>query len=151
MDSEQTSLSLEQILSILRRRAPVVLLCFVLVAVAAFAFSKGQTKRYTATATLVFNNNQQGQQAAGFQPVSINNQQAQQNTNVKLVQLGAMAERTAKLLGRGLTKQTVSKSLSVSAQGESNIVDVSVTATSPALAANIANTYSEQFVAEQQN
>ena len=39
----------------------------------------------------------------------------------------------------------------MSAQGESNIVDVAATATSPALAPEIANTYTEQFVTEQQN
>src|SRR5947209_6204308 len=115
MDSEHTSLSLEQILGILRRRAPWILLCFVLVAGAAFVFSKRQTKRYTATTALVFNNNQLGQQAAGLTPVSVGNQQAQQNTNVKLVQLGDMPEITAKVLGRGLTTEQVSKSLSVSA------------------------------------
>ncbi len=41
--------------------------------------------------------------------------------------------------------------MSVSAQGESNIVNVAATATSPVLAAGIANTYTEQFVTEQQN
>jgi capsular exopolysaccharide synthesis family protein len=151
MDTEHTSLSLEQIVGVIRRRAPWILLCFVLVTAAAFVFSAQQTKKYTASTALVFNNNQLGQQAAGLQPVSVNNQQAQQTTNVKLVQLGDMAQRTATQLGHGLTKDTVSASLSVSAQGESNIVDVSVSATSPGLAADIANTYSSQFVEEQQN
>src|SRR5207253_76199 len=95
--------------------------------------------------------NQLGQQAAGLQPVSVNNQQAQQNTNVKLVQLGDMAEKTAQQLGRPLTAGTVRRSLDVSAQGESNIVDVAATAGPPKLAAAIANTYTNQFVAEQQN
>jgi capsular polysaccharide biosynthesis protein len=70
---------------------------------------------------------------------------------LKLVQLGDMAAKTASLLGQGLTKEKVSADLSVSAQGESNIVNVAATATSPALAAGIANTYTEQFVTEQQN
>jgi capsular exopolysaccharide synthesis family protein len=151
VDSEQTSLSFEQILNILRRRWSWILVCVVLVAGSAFVFSKRQTKKYTATATLVFNNTQLGQQAAGLQPVNVNNQQAQQSTNVKLVQLGDTAEKTAQSLGQGLTKDKVRQSLGVSAQGESNIVDVSATATSPRLAAEIANTYSEQFVAEQQS
>jgi capsular exopolysaccharide synthesis family protein len=150
MDSDKTSLSLEQILDVIRRRAPWVGLCFFLVTLAAFLFSAQQTKKYTATASLVFNNNQLGQQAAGLQPVSVTNQQSQQNTNVKLVQLGDMAERTAQRLGRGLTEAKVSASLGVSAQGESNIVDVSATASSAALAAAIANTYTTQFVTEQQ-
>ena len=66
MDTEQTNLSLEQVLGVLRRRAPWILLCFVLVAGAAYGFSKHQTKKYTATASLVFNNNQLGQQVAGL-------------------------------------------------------------------------------------
>jgi succinoglycan biosynthesis transport protein ExoP len=151
MDTEQTNLSLEQALSVLRRRAPWVLLCFVLAAVAAYGFSKNQTKRYTATASLVFNNNQSGQQLAGLPATSSSTQQAQQNTNLKLVEIGDMAEKTAHRLGQGLTEEKVSKSVSASAQAESNIVEVAVTDTSPALAADIANTYAKIFVAEQQS
>jgi capsular exopolysaccharide synthesis family protein len=151
LEQEQTNLSLEQVLGILRRRVPWILLCVVLVAGAAYGVSKHQTKKYTATAALVFNNNQPGQQIAGLPAVSSASPQAQQSTNVKLVQLGDMAEKTAGLLGRGLTKEHVKADLSVSAQGESNVVDVSATATPPALAAVIANTYAEQFVTEQQN
>jgi succinoglycan biosynthesis transport protein ExoP len=151
MDTEPTNRSLEQVLGVLRRGAPWILLCCLLTAGAAYGFSKHQTKKYTATASLVFNNNQASQQAAGLPVVSSNNPQAQQNTNVKLVQLGDMAEKTASLLGQGLTKEKVSEELSVSAQGESNIVNVSATATSPLFAADIANTYTNQFVTEQQN
>jgi receptor protein-tyrosine kinase len=151
MDTEQSNLSIEQVLGVLRRRAPWILLCFMLVAAAAFGFSKHQSKKYTATASLVFSNNQLAQQVAGLSVASSNSQLAQQNTNLKLVQLGDMAKKTASALGQGLTKEKVSGDLSVSAQGESNIVDVAATATSPMLAAGIANTYTEQFVKEQQN
>jgi receptor protein-tyrosine kinase len=151
MDTEQTNLGFEQVLGILRRRWPWIVLCFVLVAAAAYGFSKHQTKKYTATASLVFSNNQQAQQVAGLPVGASNNQQAQQSTNLKLVQLGDMAAKTAGLLGQGLTSEKVSADVSVNAQGESNIVDVAATATSPALAADIANTYTEQFVTEQQN
>jgi receptor protein-tyrosine kinase len=150
-DTEQTNFSFEQILGVLRRRAPVILLCVVLVAGTAFAFSKRQTKKYSATASLVFGNDQLSQQVAGLPVASTNNQQAQQSTNLRLVQLGDMAAKTARSLGRGLTKAKVSEALSVSAEGESNIVDVSATAASPELAAAIANTYSNAFVQEQQN
>jgi capsular exopolysaccharide synthesis family protein len=151
MDIEQPNLSLEQFLGILRRRLPWILLCFVLVTGAAYGFSKHQTKQYTATASLVFSNNQLAQQVAGLSVASSNSQLAQQNTNLKLVELGDMAEKTAGLLGQRLTKEGVIADLSVSAQGESNIVDVAATAASPTLAASIANTYTEVFVKEQQN
>jgi tyrosine-protein kinase len=138
------------ILGALRRGAPWIVVCVVFAAGAAYALSKRETKKYTATASLVFNNNQVNQQAAGLQPVNGNNQQAQQQTNVKLVQLGDMAAKVAARLGQGLTEKKVREDIGVSAQGESNIVDVAATATSPALAAAIANNYTEQFVAEQQ-
>jgi len=151
MDSERSGLSIEQVLGILRRRVGWILLCLVLAAVAAYGFSKHQTKKYTATASLVFNNSQSNQEAAGLQAVASNNQQALQSTNLKLVQLGNMAAKTAARLGEGLTEGKVRAGLSVSAQGESNVVDVSATASSPVLAAAIANTYTKQFVTEQQN
>jgi capsular exopolysaccharide synthesis family protein len=151
MNTEQANLSIEQVLGVVRRRAPVILFCFVLTAAAAYGYSKHQTKQYTATASLVFNNNQLGQQLAGLPAASSSNQQAQQNTNLKLVQIGDMAAKTANLLGHGLTEEQVSASVSVSAQAESNIIEVAVTATSPVLAAKIANTYSGVFVKEQQS
>lgn len=149
-EKEQTQ-SLEQMLNVLRRRWGVISVCFVLVAGAAFVFSKHQTKKYTATASLVFNNNQQAQEVAGLPVANSNSQQATQNTNLKLVQLGDMAAKTANQLGLGLSEKSVKESLSISAQGESNIVDVEATATSPKLAAEIANTYTRLFVEEQQN
>ncbi len=151
MDTKQANLSLEQALSVLRRRAPWIVLCFVLAAAAVYGYSKYQTKRYTATASLVFNNNQSGQQLAGLPATSSSTQQAQQNTNLKLVEIGDMAEKTANRLGQGLTEEKVSKNVSASAQAESNIVEVSVTNTSTVLAADIANTYAKIFVAEQQS
>jgi capsular exopolysaccharide synthesis family protein len=151
MDREQTNLTLEQVLGVIRRRALWILLCVVVVAGAAYGLSKHQAKKYTATASLVFNNNQLSQQVAGLQAVSSNNQATMQSTNLKLVQLGDMAERTASRLGGGLTKERVSGDLSVSAQGESSIVDVSAVASTPKLAADIANTYTSLFVKEQQD
>jgi capsular polysaccharide biosynthesis protein len=95
-----------------------------LAAGAAYGFSKSQATEYTATASLVFNNSQTNQQAAGLQAVSVNNQQAQQNTNVRLVQLGDMSAKTAAHLGQGLTEKKIRQDLSVSAQGDSNILNV---------------------------
>lgn len=147
-DHEQV-LDLEQVLAILRRRAPIIALCLVLVAGSAFAFSKHQTKKYTASASLVFNNAQISQQVAGLQATPSSEPKAQQNTNVKLLELGPTAAQTARKLGGGLTAKQVKDSLEVSAQGESNVVNVSATSTSPATAAQIANTYASQFVSDQ--
>jgi capsular exopolysaccharide synthesis family protein len=147
-DHEQ-ALDLEQLLAILRRRAPIIGLCLVVVTGAAFFFSKAQTKKYTATASLVFNNAQISQQVAGLQAVNTNEAKAQQSTNVKLLEIGPTAAQTAQKLGGGLTEKQVKNSLEVSAEGESNVVDVAATSTSPATAERMANTYADQFVSDQ--
>lgn len=147
-DHEQ-ALDLEHVLAILRRRAPLIVLCLVVVAGVAFGLSKTQTKKYTATASLVFNNAQTSQQVAGLQAVYTGEAKAQQSTNAKLLEIGPTAAQTARRLSGGLSEEGVKESLEVSAEGESNIVDVSATWTSPAMAARIANTYADEFVANQ--
>jgi len=143
------TLNLEQVLVILRRRAPLIALCFVLVTGSAYFFSKQQTKKYTATASLVFNNNQISQELAGLPTTASTDPTTQQQTDLSLVTLGSTAAQTASQIGRGLTAGKVMSSLQVSAQGQSNVVDVAATSTSPHLAALIANTYANQFVADQ--
>jgi capsular exopolysaccharide synthesis family protein len=149
-DSE--GLNFGQALGTLRRRAPLILLCFVLAAAAAFGVSKRQTKKYTATASLVFGTSSLSQQIAGLSTSGgSGGSLTQQTSNVELVGGGDTAARTASLLGRGLTEEAVSESVSIAGQGESSVVDVSATATSPVLAAYIANTYTHQFVDEQRS
>ena len=145
------AINLEQALGLLRRRGPLIVLCIVVVAGAAFGFSRHETKKYTATASLAFGNNPLSQQVVGLQASSNNNVFTQRASNLELVKIGNTATKTASLLGRGLTEEQVSKSLSIAGQGESSIVDVSATATSPTLAAEIANTYTRQFVDEQKS
>ena len=54
------------------------------------------------------------------------------------------------MLDHGLTANKVRNSLSIEAVGTTNVVNVSATSRSPSLAAAVANTYSRQFVKEQQ-
>lgn len=149
---EQEALNLEQALRVLRRRVPLIVLCIAVVAGAAYGYSKHQTKKYTATASLSFSSNPLNQQIMGLSASSSGGSSlTQQASNLELVRLGDMAAKTALRLGHGLTEEKVGESVSVSAQGESSVVDVSATSTSPVLAAEIANTYVRQFVKEQQN
>jgi succinoglycan biosynthesis transport protein ExoP len=148
MGTERTNRSLDQVLAVLRRRGILVFLCALLSVGAAYFYSKQQTKQYTATVSLAFSNNQPGQQVANLQtPGSSETPQTRQNTNVKEVELGDMAEITARKLR--LTRQTVKEDVAVSGPAESKIVEVSATATSPTAAAKIVNTYTTVFVEEQ--
>lgn len=150
MPQNAEALNISRALGFVKRRGFWIVLCVVLAGAAAYGLSKRETKKYTATATLVFNTNQLSQQIAGLATTS-NNLVLQQANNLELVHLGNMAERTASILGQGLTAAKVAASLSISGQVESSIVGVSSTATSGKLAAAIANTYTRQFVQEQTN
>jgi capsular exopolysaccharide synthesis family protein len=150
-DSE--AFNLERVLGVLRRYAPLILLCVVVVAGAAFGFSKRQTKKYTASASLNFSTNPLSQQIAGLPGSSANNSStllAQEASNVEAVKGGDTAARTAALIQHGLTKRRVVESLSFAGQGETPIVVISATTTSPVLSARIVNIYAEQFVKNQQ-
>ncbi len=150
-DPNETSLGVERTLGAVVRRAPWVLLCVVLVAGAAYVYSKHQPRKYTATAAVSFSVNPLSQQIAGLSTsVSSSSLTAEQATNLELVRLGDMSVRTARVLDHGLTAQKVSQSLTVTPEGESGVVAVAATSTSPVIATAIANTYVRLFVQEQQ-
>ncbi len=145
----QPEADLERILTVLRRRAVLIVACTLLLAAAAFGFSRQQTKQYTATASIVFSSDQLGQQVAGLQPVNPGERAAEQSTRVKLLELGTTAARAAKRLGHGFTPGKVKSNVSIAPQGESNVVDVAATTTSPKRSARLANAYAHSFVAAQ--
>lgn len=149
--NDEQTLGLEQALAILKRRAPLIALCFLLVSGSAFFFSKQQTKKYTAKAALVFNNSQVSQQVAGLAATAGVEPKAQQDTNVKLLEIGPTPSQTAKRVGSGLTGKAVKESITISPEGESNVVNVEATSPSPKLAAKIANVYSHEFVSDELN
>src|SRR5262249_51690988 len=133
----------------LLRGAAWMLLCAALVAAAAFGFSKLQTKKYTATASLLFNDNRLGRQLAGLPPANTSGTQGQQASDLKLVRSAGAAAQTARALDHGLTAAKVRAALHIAAPGAWSVVKVSATTSSRALAVAIANTYTTQFVKEQ--
>jgi capsular exopolysaccharide synthesis family protein len=145
--------NLERALGIARHRLPLIALCAIVVAGAAFGFSKHQTKKYTASASLDFETSSFAQQIAGLQtggaPNNSTEALAQQASNVERAKSAEAAVKTAKTIGHGLTAGRVLGSLEVAGQGESSIVLVSSTTTSPGLSAAIANGYAAQVVVEE--
>ncbi len=124
------------------------MLCLCLTVAVALAVSKHEIKRYTATASIAFNNNQLNQEIAGLS-ASNSGTAAQQTSDLELIHAGSVAERTAQVIGDGLTARMVETSLDIFQESESNITSVSATASSPELATKIANTYAREFVKEQ--
>jgi receptor protein-tyrosine kinase len=146
----QASLGLEYARKVVRRRGWVIVLCVVLTTGVAFGFSKTQTTEYTATASLLFNNASVAQQASGVQVSTQFDAQGQRDTNLTLVQLAnVVAQRTANALNAGITAQQVKNAVTASAQGQSDIVSISADWTNPAMAARIANTFTNEFIQQQ--
>jgi capsular exopolysaccharide synthesis family protein len=148
--SSEGDLDLLGTLRVFRRRAPLIAMCVILTAGAAFALSKAQHNRYTATAQVLFRDAQLDQQAAGLQVVNQSNPQPQTDTNLKLATLPRVAAETAAAIGHGLTKQDVSNAISVTQVSDTDLARVSATWTSPTRAAQIANVYAQNVIADRQ-
>jgi capsular exopolysaccharide synthesis family protein len=149
--NDQLDLTPRRIAGVFRRRAPLVLLCFVVAVGVALAYTLHARKEYTATASLLFNNTPLSQQIAGLQAVANVDVQSQQDTNIQLLKLGNLAQKTAVKVGHGLTAGAVAGSVGVSPEGDTTVVNVSSTLASPVLAAKVATTYAQLFVSEQEN
>ena len=150
MDEQQTSerFDLEHWLRVLRRRWWLILLCFVLAAGSAAAFSFTAEKKYTAKASLLFRDPELDQGILGVGGGGgETDPDREAATNERLVSSPAVAARTARALGRDLTPRRVSDKIGVNAEGQSNVVDVEAVDPSAAFAARLANTYSRQFIA----
>jgi succinoglycan biosynthesis transport protein ExoP len=140
--------SIPALLRVLRRRTAVVILCFALVPAAAFAFSISQQTKYTASAKLLFRDPGFDQKLFGsqvFQPSADPAREAA--TNLQLVSLDVVAKRTGKRVPRA---GSVKEHVSVQAEGQSNVVTVSATYPDRRLAARVANTFAQQYIALRQ-
>jgi receptor protein-tyrosine kinase len=148
--SSEGNLELIGALRVLRRRAPLIAMCVLITATAAFALSKAQQKQYTATAQVLFRNAQLDQQAAGLQVVNQTNPQPQTDTNLELATLPRVAGETAAALGHGLTGQQVSHAIVVTQMGDTDLAKVAATWTSPTFAARLANEYAKSIITDRQ-
>lgn len=146
MQSHKT-LTPRQALNVLRRRRVLILSVTLFVAVVVFGLSHLPAKKYQSTASVLFNPTQIGEQLAGItSSATSDTTQALQDTNVALMQRAEVAQTAATVLGGGFTRNRVKSAVSVYAVGDTNIVNATATAASPALAARIANAYVDSFV-----
>lgn len=139
---------LQTLVTVMRRQWRLMLLCVVLVPATSLAFSLTQDERYTGSALLLFRDPALDDKLFGssFFPVA-EDPARQAATNVRLVSLTAVAERTAAALNRqGLSAGQISQSVSVSQEGESDVVEIEAEAGDPQLAADIANTFATEYI-----
>lgn len=151
MPEEAKNLDLRGFLAALRRRRVLIALCAIVLATSALAVSLLQTKQYSSTASLLFRDPGFDQQLFGSSVFQATDPTREAATNLNLVSLRAVADRTAQSLGGGLTGAAVSSEVSVAAQGQSNLISVTTTDPSPDFAARLANAFAEHYIAFRRN
>jgi capsular exopolysaccharide synthesis family protein len=135
-----------RILAGLLRRAPLIVACTLLTAAAALVFSLVQTKQYTADATLLFRDPGFDQRIFGSSDVAAPDPTREAATNITLVSLDAVADRTAADLGGGLTGDEVSSKVSVESQGQADVASIKATDPDPQFAATLANAFAQNYI-----
>lgn len=129
----------------LRRRAWVVVLCALLGAAGAYVAARAETKRYTAAASLLFAQQQLGQQVFGYATATpITDPSVVEATNVQLASSPRVINATASQLK--LSGAQVADDVQVVPAGSSQVVTIEATANRPGLAAELANVYATQVV-----
>ncbi|HKG18414.1 MAG TPA: AAA family ATPase, partial [Candidatus Limnocylindrales bacterium] len=129
--TEESDLSL--IAQTIRRRIWVVAICLAVAILGAIALTLKADKEYASTSALLL------RPSSGFEPQRV------VETNMQLLELPQLAYQTAKEVD-ALSAEEITKAITISQQGESDIVRVKATTTDPALAAEVANTYAEKFI-----
>lgn len=123
----------------------MIALCCILVPLFAFGLSKSQTNEYTASASLLFRDAGFDQKLFGAQTFERSTDPDREAaTNVQLVSLDTVAERTARRVPRA---GSVKDRVEVTPEGQSDVVSVAATDHSPQKAARIANVFAEEYIA----
>ncbi len=147
-DSAEGQRGLLAVVRVLRRRLGLILLCLVLLPAATLAYSLTQEELYSASSSLLFRDPGFDESLFGGQAFAGSQDSSREAaTNERLVGLGAVADRTAEAIGRGVTASAVREALDITAEGESDIVRIQATHPDAALAAEIANTHAREYVA----
>lgn len=146
--NNESAAALRDLFAIVRRHRLLIATCLLITTGSAVVWSLAQRKQYSASAEVLFREPALDQNLFSASAFTPEQDPTRQNaTNVKLVKLETVAARTAQALGSGLTRARVSREITVSADGESNIASITATDPNPSLAAALANTYANEFIA----
>lgn len=139
-------------IAIVRQRLHLIVLCILVAFAAAAAVTIALPKVYTATAVLLFRERPLDLALAGITstpPRQVADPNREAATNVRLVDLPIIADRTARAIGGGLTGDEVSRKMRVEAEGKSDLVAVEASDEDRVFAARLARTFAHEFLAFQ--
>lgn len=133
-------------LRVLRERWPVIVLCAVVAAGAAFVYVEHKPNVYSATASLQFTTNSLSNQVAGVGGGGSIDPEGEKNTNVQLVTTTPVAEKVVEQLGLKESAAELLGHVSASDPQNDYVVDVTATDGEPQMASRIANAFTRQYV-----
>ena len=135
-----------QLVTALRRRAPLIAVCAFLVAGSALVLSLVQTNVYSAEASLLFRDPGFDQRLFRSAGESWEDPAREAATNVALASLDTISELTADDLGGGLDGDDVSAKVNVESGGQSDVATIVAEDPDPEEAANLANTFAQNYI-----
>lgn len=140
-------MELRDYLNVISARRWVIIQAIVIVAVTALAVSFVQPKVYEGTARVLISEKDSAAALFGSVLPEISSQPERGLlTQVELMQLRPLAENTIRQLGLETTPEELLSRVTVSAVGQTNVVQITATAGGPEQAADIANTMAEEYV-----
>lgn len=131
---------------VLLRNAWIAVFFVALFCGAALLASALHAKQYTASSALVFREETFGEELFGSEETAAKESARKAATNEQLIGLPQIASQTAAHLPGSHTADEVRKAVEIQIDPDSNVVQLNATDRDPDLAAEIANTYAEQFV-----
>lgn len=137
---EQNRISLRDYLAVLRVRKWTIILCTVLVTAAAVGLSMMQTPQYTAESRVLVEPT--ANEATTFNPLLPVDIQ----TQVELIASESVAAVVAEELELDESLESILSGLSVSPQGETQVVKISYTSTDPERAQQIAQAFADSYI-----
>jgi succinoglycan biosynthesis transport protein ExoP len=132
-----------------RRRLWIIVVCTIVGGAVAYLHASDTPKTYKATAQLLFSSSSSLQQLLGLPSGQSQDPTTASATDVALASLPVLSTLTSAALGNSVPPGGVS--VSATAQGVSDVVDVTATSSSPALAARVADVYCQQFISYTRN
>jgi polysaccharide biosynthesis transport protein len=136
-----------ELLAVLGRRTPLIILAILVGMGAGFLVAKSQQEKYEATASLLFRAPKLDLQITGFPLQFPGNADREALTNLNLVSLDIVRQRAATMLGADQSSEELKKNVEIESEGKSDIVQITASEPSGPEAALVANTLAKAFIA----
>ena len=150
--SRWETMELRDYLNVLRVRKWVIIQAVVIVTLAALVVSFLQPKSYQGTVEVLVSEKDTSAAILGTVLPALSEQpERAMQTQVELMQIRPIAEATIQKLNLQMTPDVLISRVTVAAVGQTDLVRITATDTTPDLAAKIANTLADEYVISERN